>query len=82
MEDSCEIIFDSRFAVPVTQVSLDNVPDIVKAVCLQSTLPNMKAELDQMAEVHKLFDVISLLRQHPLKFKSLFVFDPVDACIV
>ena len=29
----------------------------------------------------KLFDVIGLLRQHPLKFKSLFVFDPVDSVL-
>ena len=38
-------------------------------------------ELDQMVEGLKLFDVISLLRQHPLKFKSLFVFDPVDSVL-
>lgn len=81
MEDSSEIIFDSGFSVPVTQASLENVPDIVKAVCLQTTLLNVKAELDQMVEGLKLFDVISLLRQHPLKFKSLFVFDPVDSVL-
>ena len=67
MEDSSEIIFDSGFTVPVTQVSLENVQDIVRAVCLQTTLLNMKAELDQMAEGLKLFNVISLLRQHPQK---------------
>ena len=37
--------------------------------------------LDQMVEGLKLFDVISLLQQHPLKFKSLFVFDPVDSVL-
>ena len=37
----------------------------------------MKAELYQMAEGLKLFNV---LRQHPLKFKSLFVFD-VDSVL-
>ena len=41
--------------------------DIVRAVCLQTTLLNVKAELDQMAEGLKLFNVISLLRQHPQK---------------
>ena len=80
MEDSSEIIFDSGFTVPVTQVSLENVQDIVRAVCLQSTLLNVKAELDQMAEGLKLLNVISLLRQHPQKFKSLFVFD-VDSVL-
>ena len=80
MEDSSEIIFDSGFTVPVTQVSLENVQDIVRAVCLQSTLLNMKAELDQMAEGLRLFNVISLLRQHPQKLKSLFVFD-VDSVL-
>ena len=67
----------------MTHASLENVPDIVKAVCLQTTLLNVKfkAELDQMVEGLKLFDVISLLRQHPLKFKSLFVFDPVDSVL-
>ena len=80
MEDSSEIIFDSGFTVPVTQVSLENVQDIVRAVCLQSTLLNVKAELDQTAEGLKLFNVISLLRQHPQKFKSLFVFD-VDSVL-
>ena len=64
----------------MTQASLENVPDIVRAVCLQTTLLNMKAELDQMAEGLKLFNVISLLRQHPLKFKSFFIFD-VDSVL-
>lgn len=64
----------------MTQASLENVPDIVRAVCLQTTLLNMKAELDQMAEGLKLFNVISLLRQYPLKFKSFFIFD-VDSVL-
>ena len=45
------------------------------------TILNVKAELDQMVEGLKLFDVISLLRQYPLKFKSLFVFDSVDSVL-
>ena len=77
MEDSSKIIFNSGFTVPVTQASLENVRDIVRAVCLQTTLLNMKAELDQMAEGLKLFNV---LQQHPLKFISLFVFD-VDSVL-
>ena len=35
----------------VTQASLENVQDIVKAVCLQTTLLNAKAELDQTVDI-------------------------------
>ena len=48
--DSSDIIYDSGFAIPVNRVRVDDIPDIMKAVCLHTTVLAVKAELDQMAE--------------------------------
>ena len=78
MEDSYSVVFDCGFAVPIVKVTMKDIPLITKAVCLHSTLAGVKAELDQLATGLKLFGILSLIRQHPEKMKSLFVNDERD----
>ena len=77
--ESSDIVYDSGFATPVSSVHTDNIPDIVKAVCLHTTVLSVKAELDQMAEGLELFGILNLVRDHPSVMQSLFVFNPHDA---
>ena len=58
---------------------MNDIPDIVKAVCLHTTVLSMKAELDQIAEGLEIFDIINLVRDHPSLMQPLFVLNPVDA---
>lgn len=69
----CDIVYDSGFAVPVTCVTLADVPAITTAVVLHTTLLPVKAELDQLAEGLHLFGVLSLLRQYPVVMQPLFM---------
>lgn len=78
MEDSYSVVFDCGFAVPITKVTMKDIPLITKAVCLHSTLAEVKAELDQLATGLELFGILSLIRLHSLKMKSLFVYDEND----
>ena len=54
----CDIVYDSGFAVPVTHVTLADVPAITTAVALHTTQLPVKAELDQLAEGLHLFGVL------------------------
>lgn len=76
MEDGSDLIYDSGFSVPISRVSLKDVPTIIEAVCLHTTIFPVKAALDQLVEGLQLFNVISLIKSHPDKIKSLFVHDP------
>lgn len=58
---------------------MNDIPDIVKAVCLHTTVLSLKAELDQIAEGLELFSIINLVRDHPSLMQPLFVLNPVDA---
>ena len=77
--ENSDIVYDSGFATPVSTIHTDNIPDIVKAVCLHTTVLSVKAELDQVAEGLQLFGILNLIRDHPLVMQSLFVLNPQDS---
>ena len=41
-DDSSDIIYDSGFAIPVNLVRVDDIPDIMKVVCLHTTVLAVK----------------------------------------
>ena len=59
--DNSDIFYESGFATPISRVTMEDVPVIVKAVCLHTTVLAVKAQLDQLAEGLQLFGVLSLI---------------------
>lgn len=75
-EDRFDIVFDCGFAVPVSRVTLEHIPMLIKAICIHSAVVPIKAELDQLSEGLKLFHLIDIVRKWPQKMKELFTCSP------
>ena len=63
-EDRFDIVFDSGFAVPVSRVTLEHIPMLIKAICIHSAVVLIKAELDQLSEGLKVFHLIDIVRKY------------------
>ncbi len=57
------VVFECGFSKPITQVSLEDVPMLHKAIAINSCLVPIKAELDQIKEGLGLFNVDELLKK-------------------
>ena len=68
-----DIVFASGFSKPITQVTLEDVPVILKALGINSCLVPVKAELDQVKEGLSIFNISQLIAQYPSEMKKLFV---------
>ena len=75
MEEKCAVVFDAGFSTPITQVTLADVPLIVRAVCLNTVVSPVKCELDQLASGLALFGILDLVKSHPKDMAALFVHD-------
>ncbi len=59
--------------MPFTHIKVENVPQIVHAICVYATILPIKGELDQLAEGLKLFKILSLIKSHGETMRSLFI---------
>ena len=64
MGNNSDVIYDSGFSTPVTKVCLQDVPNVAKIVCFHTVLLRVKAELDQIADGLRLFNVLDLIRHY------------------
>ena len=69
-EDEASIIYECGFGFRPT---LENVPDIVRSICIHSCIVPIKAELDHLCEGLSLFKIYDLIKQFPDQLKDLFV---------
>ncbi len=49
MDKQCSAVFNNGFATPIMQVTVTDVPLIIRAVCIRMMLAPVKTELDQLA---------------------------------
>ena len=68
-------MFDCGFSTPITKVTIEHIPSIIKAVSLHYVL-QVKAELDQIAEGLELFNILTLICKYPAQMQELFVYKP------
>ncbi len=78
MDDRSSVVYDCGFATPITRVTVNDIPLILQAVNLHTTIAPLKAELDQLASGLELFGILSLVRANPDKMASLFVHSSAD----
>lgn len=71
-EDQADLVYECGFATSITQVTLEHIPMLVRAICIHSCIVPIKAELDQLGEGLKLFDVLDLVQKRPILMKELF----------
>ena len=69
-EDPADVVYMSGFSTPITKVTLDDNPVVLKAVSIHSCIGPIKAELDQLKEGLNLFNVIDLIKKQT---RELFV---------
>ena len=62
-------MYASGFSIPVAQVSMDDIPVLLKIICFHSCIVPIKAELDQLKEGLHLFNVIDILKRFPVQTK-------------
>ena len=75
LEDRFDTVFECGFTVPVSRVTLENIPTLIKAISIHSTIVPIKAELDQLSEGLKLFRVLDTVRKWPQEMKELFTYN-------
>ena len=81
-DDKCAVVYDSGFSLPITKVSIQDIPVIVRAVTLHSTLMPIKSELDQLIQGLEICGILPLIRKYPRVMKQLFVYNPDDKITV
>jgi hypothetical protein len=81
-DDKCAVVYDSGFALPITKVGIQDIPIIVRAVTLHSTLMPIKSELDQLTQGLEICGILPLIRKYPRLMKQLFVYDADDKLTV
>ena len=72
-EDPADVVYASGFSTPITKVTLDDIPVVLKAVSIHSCIVPIKAELDQLKEGLNLFNVIDLIKKFSMQTRELFV---------
>ena len=68
------IIYDAGFVIPFSHITLENIQDIIRTVCIFTTILPIKGELDQLIEGLKLFGILGLIRSHGSLMKPLFIY--------
>ena len=81
-DDKCAVVYDSGFSLPITKVTIEDIPTIVRAVTLHSTLMPIKSELDQLTKGLEICGILPLIRKYPHVMKELFVYDTDDKITV
>ena len=81
-DDKCAVVYDSGFSLPITKVTIEDIPTIVRAVTLHSTLMPIKSELDQLTKGLEICGILPLIRKYPHVMKELFVYDADDKITV
>ena len=81
-DDKCAVVYDSGFSLPITKVTIEDIPTIVRAVTLHSTLMPIKSELDQLTKGLEICGILPLIRKYPHVMKELFVYDAEDKITV
>ena len=61
-DDPAGFVYASGFSTPITQVTMDDIPLLLKIICVHSCVVPIKAELDQLKEGLNLFNVIDILK--------------------
>ena len=81
-DDKCAVVYDSGFTLPITKVCIQDIPIIVRAVTLHSTLMPIKSELDQLTQGLEICGILPLIRKYPRVMKELFMYNPDDKITV
>ena len=81
-DDRCAVVYDSGFSLPITKVTIQDIPTIVRAVTLHSTLMPIKSELDQLTKGLEICGILPLIRKYPRVMKELFMYDADDKITV
>ena len=81
-DDKCAVVYDSGFSLPITKVTIEDIPTIVRAVTLHSTLMPIKSELDQLTKGLEICGILPLIRKYPHVMKELFMYDADDKITV
>jgi hypothetical protein len=74
---ACDSLIDCGYTRALTQLSVDDIPNIVKSTALHSTLLKVKAEMDQFMTGLQEAGVLHAIQAYPSLFRPLFVADAV-----
>ena len=74
-DDKCAVVYDSGFSLPITEVTIQDIPTIVRTVTLHSTVMPIKSELDQLTKGLEICGILPLIRKYPRVMKELFMYD-------
>ena len=81
-DDKCAVVYDSGFTLPNAKVCIQDIPIVVGAITLHSTLMSIKSESDQLTQGLKICSILPLIRKYPRVMKELFVYNPDDKITV
>ena len=64
---------------PLTQLKVEDVPNIVRNIALHTTVLKVKAALDQFKDGLKEAGILSSIQAYPEYFKDLFIKSNMDS---
>ena len=74
MDDDFEFIGECGFVKPVSMVTLDDIPTILRSACMEYVILRSSHEMDQFLEGLDTLGVASLLKQYPSALRQLFMY--------
>ena len=73
MDDDAGYITTSGFCKPVFKVSMNDIPDIIEAVCTEFSIMKSISEISQFQEGLNVLGVSDLIKAHPSILQEAFV---------
>jgi len=72
--EECDLLIGCGITTPLATLSHRDIPEIIEAVALHTTVLSIKAELDQLILGLQDAGVLESVRTYPELFKPMFVY--------
>lgn len=76
VDEDYEFIMECGFMKPVSKISLGDVPEIVRTVCIEFVVNRSTQETNQFLNGFETLNVGSLIKRHPAAMKQLLTYVP------